>query len=271
MTMKRFLNAQTMIGLALAALVLLLTVSVLGSASKKMIVYTAKSDIAARKQIDAASLEMTSMNPADVPVGSLLNSALIIGHYTLGPVFTGQTFVTGNVTSTENGSADVLTQGMTGDERAFSISAQVGQALAGRLTPGDQVDVVAVLTGGGGSSNAEAITLISNATVLDINLSASQIEAAGSTSSSTKATNPATSSSPPVTVPGIYTLALTATQVETLALAESNGTLYLSLDPQAGSTPASGGPVTLNQLGTGSTSPGPTVSVPSIIANPAGG
>lgn len=253
--MPRRLNIAILAGLILAVVAAGIVVGILRSANKTVPVYVAVTTISPRKQITPTAVAVAHMKPTDVPQGSISNEAAIVGHYALSTIFPGQTFLP-QALATSSNEAAVITTGLGPGERAFAIQANVAQALAGRIQPYDRVDIICVYStgaAGGGSSQQQASTIIQQATVLDINLSASSIEAKASTS--TSSTNPSNAASTKVTVPGIYTVALTPAQVQKVALAESIGTLYLALDPVGHVQPYSGGTSNPSSLSTTTLAP----------------
>lgn len=254
--MRRRLNLAVVAGLVLAVVAAGLVVGVLRSANTTVRVWVAVTTIAPRKQIPASAVAADEMKPADVPAGSITTRSAIVGHYALSTIFPGQTFLP-QALATSSNEAAVITNGLGPGERAFALQANVAEALAGRIQPYDRVDIVCVYApggGGGGSSADQASTIIQQATVLGINLSASAIASQAQTTSATS-TNPSNSASQRVTVPGIYTVALTPAQVQEVALAETVGTLFLSLDPVGKVQRYAGTPSSPTSLGTTSMAP----------------
>ena len=252
-------------GIVLAVIAAALIVVGLKDANRTETIWVADTYIPARKLITKTVVAKESVSPSSVPTDSILAYDDIVGRYTLESIYPGQTFVVGAVANNLN-ETGVLTDGLGPNDRAFAISANVAQALAGRIVPGDKVDVVAVVTdsassGALGANSASsavsaaqgpvATTVVQQATVLDVSLAASTIQSAGSTG----APNPAAVAEKGATVPGIYTLALTEKQVEEVALAEGVGTLYLALDPVSGASTYTGGAVGISALGSTSIAP----------------
>ncbi|MDA8315329.1 MAG: Flp pilus assembly protein CpaB [Actinomycetota bacterium] len=251
-------------GIVLAVVAAALIVVGLKDANRTETIWVADTYVPARKLITKTVVAKESVSPSSVPPDSILAYGDIVGRYTLESIYPGQTFVVGAVANNLN-ETGVLTDGLGPGDRAFAISANVAQALAGRIVPGDKVDVVAVVTDSSSSgaittnsspsaSAAQgpvATTVVQQATVLDVSLAASTIQSAGSTG----APNPAAVAEKGATVPGIYTLALTEKQVEEVALAEGVGTLYLALDPVSGASTYTGGPVGMAALGATSIAP----------------
>jgi Flp pilus assembly protein CpaB len=272
----RKINLALVVGIVLAVLSGVIVIKVISQANRTVTVYVANQTLSARKQILPAYISVAHLRPEDVPPGTVTKYSDIVGHYTLTTIFADQTFVSGALASSVNPQA-VVTNGLTPDERAFAVQADVAQALAGRIQSGDHVDIVVVVnasgspggsSGGGGAVSPAgqfAQTILTQVDVLAVEPSASVIEAAANSSSGT---NPAQVAQK-VTVPGIYTLALTPDEVQELALAENVGTLYLSLDPYGTVSPYSGVPTQIDSLSTTQQAPPvPSSNQPSNGGNP---
>lgn len=272
----RKVNIGVPAGALLAVLAVIMTLVIIGNSDKTVSVFVANRYIAATKQITLADVSKVSLRPADVPPGSLNNINEIVGRYALSPIYTDQTFIAQSLATTSNEQA-VVTSGLQPNDRAFAVQADVAQALAGRIQTGDYVDIVAVVNASGvpaqsssGSTSAStpiagqfSETLIQHAYVIDIDLPASAIESQANNTSTVN--NPSQVAGGRITVPGIYILALTTSQVQEVALAENIGTLYLSLDPVGNFTPATGQPTDPQQLQ--SSGIGPCVQTAGIVCN----
>lgn len=246
------LNITTILGLVLAAATFVLALGFLGTKDQTVTVYTASQDIAPKKAITADMVVSSSVATGAVPPGALLTPDAIVGRFTTDAVYQGEVFTDRRVSEQTTSSVDILTAQLGPDARLISISADVGAAVAGRIKTGDSVDVIAVVSdnalstgvaGVGVPRGAFAQTIIQQAVVIDVNLPQDALRQAASDTG----TNQAESGSAPV-IPGIYTLAVTGKQAELLALADQNGTLYLTLTPTKTSVPVVGNPTTMDNL-----------------------
>lgn len=265
--MLRKLNISTVVGLVLGLIALVAVFSVLRKSSNTETVYIARSYVPARQIITTADLTTATMSPADVPAGTLFGYSEIVGHYATSPVFPGQTFLAAALGSSNT--AQALVAGLAPDERAFAVAANVDQAIAGQIAPGDEVDVVVAQGGSNGGSIAGApaspkvSTIIQHVSVLAVNTSQGTIAQPTNATSSGAAASAANSGSN--TAPGIYTLALTPSEVQQVTLAETVGTIYLSLDPVRHPSVYSGGASGMAALN-GSKLLGPTVPSAALAA-----
>lgn len=224
--MRKKLNLVTIVGLVLGLVAVVLVFRALKSSSSTEDVYVASSYIAPRSLITASDVREVAMATADVPAGTVGVYNDIVGHYAAAAIFPDQTFLDAALGT--SGTAEALVAGLSPNERAFAVAANIDQALAGQIAPGDEVDVLVAENGqsGVGSGSARVSTIIQHVTVLTVNTTSGTV--AQPTNSSAGVT---AASSGNDTTPGIYTLALTPAQVETVTLAETVGTIYLALDP----------------------------------------
>ena len=230
--MKR-VNLMTIVGVILALFAAIGTYSVMKkhSATEQVVVVT--SYIPPHSQVTQQMVAAQAIPTSAVPAGAVLPSEPVIGHYTTAAIYPGQVMVQGDLASTKAGGSAGLLGELSANDRAFSVEVAEASSAAGDIVPGDQVDVIAVAgnsgSGASGASNVNsATTVVQHVTVLG---STTATAANAGASSSTPASSSSSSPPPATSSSAVYTLALTPTQVQLVALAEASGTLYLSLDP----------------------------------------
>jgi len=240
--MKRRLHPLLIVGIVCGLIAFIATFALLDHPTPKTEVVVAAAALPARTVLSSSDLRVTSVPTSVVPPDALSPYKPVVGDVLVAPVWPGEILLGEQVQ--QGGAQAALSAVLAPGDRAFAVEANVAQALAGQIAPGDKVDVVAVTKSTGSSSGSaqseQAVTIVQHVTVLAISASsgavtkptnapviakqagAASIVGSGPTSTSTS------SQAPP---PAIYTLALTPAQVQEVALAETLGKLYLSLDP----------------------------------------
>lgn len=130
--------------------------------------------------------------------------------------------------------------------RLLSIRAMPSVSAAGLIRPGDRVDVYAV-----DSQTGLAGLVLSDVPVVSVGPVEDQLNALADTTGEPGSTQSRSELMPGDPVPGVYVVAVNATDVSRLVAADGNGTLYLALRPPGSGTEA-GGPVDLQAVLCGS-------------------
>jgi Flp pilus assembly protein CpaB len=264
--MKRSMNLMTVVGVVLAVVAGIAIYVVLGRHAATQQVLVATTTIPQYSAITSADVALATEQAADVPPNTLFAPSQAVGRFATTTLYPGQVLIAQAVATSNAGGSSGLLAALGPNVRAYSISANVADAIAGNIAVGDKVDVIATLSssgGGGGlsggsSNSGGAITVVQHVTVLSVATSSGSVVAsnpgaapsAASSSSSTQNQQPA----------AIYTLALTPAQVQLVALASQSGTLSLALDPVSGATTYTSGPVLPLALN-GAPSIGPSVKL----------
>ena len=254
--MRNRMNIMVVVGLVLALAVGVGVYKALQRHTATVMVVVAKEYIPHYAKITPQMVTVASAPPAAVPPGGLADAGLVVGHYAAATIFPGQIVVAAAVASQASGGSAGLLAALSPNIRAFSVQATVPNAVAGQVAPGDLVDVVSVL-GSSGTSNSSsaasgAVTVVQHVTVLAVSPPTGGPIVTSSKSSSTAAAGAQGSQSG-----NVYTLALTPSQVQLVALAENSGTLFLSLDPSHGATTFSGTPTQPAAFGSAQVGPTP--------------
>jgi pilus assembly protein CpaB len=177
-------------------------------------------DIAAGASLTPAEFVQRRLPVADVPPGSLSSPAAVAGAVARQALWAGEPVVAGMLyaSAAQATLAAQLPQGM----RAVDLPVSASSGVGGLLSPGDRVDVVAVVNS---ASPARAVVLLSDVPVLAV---------VGGSAGSAQAGGQVTS--------GTYTsvvLEVTPRQAAALALAQTSGPLSLALrNPSDGGSPA---------------------------------
>lgn len=266
--MKTGVNLMTVVGLVLSLIAGIAVYEVLGHHAPTSQVVVATTTIPQFASISASDVVLVNETSSDVPPNAIGGMGQAVGHFATTTIFPGQILVGGAVAVTAAGGSSGLLAALGPNVRAYSVSASVADAIAGNIAVGDQVDIIVTTGGASGNGNAlggsgpSASIVVQHVTVLAVATSSGSAIASGA--SNTVAPSSTSSSSSSQQEAAIYTLALTPTQVETVALAQASGALSLALDPPSASL-YGGGPATGTSL-PGSAAIGPPVQLPAVAA-----
>lgn len=265
--MKRSMNLMTVVGVVLAVVAGIAIYVVLGRHAATQQVLVATTTIPQYSAITSADVALATEQAADVPPNTLFAPSQAVGRFATTTLYPGQVLIAQAVATSNAGGSSGLLAALGPNVRAYSISANVADAIAGNIAVGDKVDVIATLSssgGGGGlsggsSSSGGAITVVQHVTVLSVATSSGSVVASnpGAAPSAASSSSTSTQNQQPA---AIYTLALTPAQVQLVALASQSGTLSLALDPVSGATTYTSGPVLPLALN-GAPSIGPSVNL----------
>lgn len=234
------------VGVVLAVLTAVgVLVALAGRTVKTQMVPIATTIIPARTQITASEVKLYSLPVSAIPPGTVLSKPAVVGSYARHTVLPGQTFqLTGALQSRAS-----LTYGVAAGDRVFGLPLADTAAVGGQVTPGSEIDIIAVAASNaassglpGGSSSQTATTVLQHVAVLSVQGGTPQTQATSSAAAGTTTQSSQTSNSGASKT--VYDIAVTPTQAQTLALALTNGdTIYISLDPIP-STPVTLAPTT---------------------------
>lgn len=127
-----------------------------------------------------------------------------------------------------------LAQPLTSDERLVSVQASVANAVAGKIVPGDHVDIVA--TAGDVSG-----LVLTDVPVVSVTVSENQYQAVAEQQTGDAKNVKPDQLLPGTPVPGIYVLRVKATDAAKLVTVNAGGQLSMVYRPaEAGASPASG-------------------------------
>jgi len=246
--MKRRLHPLLIVGIVCGLIAFIATFALLDHPTPKTEVVVAAAALPARTVLSSSDLRVTSVPTSVVPPDALSPYKPVVGDVLAAPVWPGEILLDEQVQ--QGGAQAALSAVLAPGDRAFAVEANVAQALAGQIAPGDKVDVVAVTKSTGSSSDSaqseQAVTIVQHVVVLAISASSGAVTKPTNAPVVAKqpgavsivgSSSPSTSTQAPA--PAIYTLALTPEQVQEVALAETLGKLYLSLDPNNPTTFAS--------------------------------
>jgi Flp pilus assembly protein CpaB len=234
------------VGVVLAVLTAVgVLVALAGRTVKTQMAPIATTIIPARTQITASEVKLYSLPVSAIPPGTVLSKPAVVGSYARHTVLPGQTFQRVALQSRAS-----LTYGVAAGDRVFGLPLADTAAVGGQVTPGSEIDIIAVAASNaassglpGGSSSQAATTVLQHVAVLSVQGGTPQAQTtstaptAGTTTQSSQTSNSSTSKT-------VYDIAVTPTQAQTLALALTNGdTIYISLDPIP-STPVTLAPTT---------------------------
>lgn len=244
--MKNKLNGWLIGGIVAGLIAFIALFNVLSSATKTEAMVVAAQKIAPDMQITPAMLKVVYTRPSDVPSNVTTSEQAVVGRYSMHSILSGDPILSGDLASTLSAAGGSLTAALGPSDRAMAVEASVSQALAGNLSPGAVVDVIEVTNPSSNASGSvsqvppSASYVATKVHVLAVSPSSSALANA---STNTTITGSTSSSKPTSFVPGIYTLDVTSSEAEALALAQVDGTLYLVLDPP-GALPAPSGTFT---------------------------
>jgi pilus assembly protein CpaB len=157
----------------------------------------------------------TSILAKDLSTGALTNAAALQGEVALQNILPGQQLTAADFAPSTSGVVGQLTPG----QRALSVAVDAQHGLVGEVEPGDHVDVYGAFNGSGGSSSSSGTLvklLIPNALVLKTPDGSSGVGGGQS---------------------GTVVLAVSNSQVGTLAFAAEDGKVWLALRPGGASNP----------------------------------
>ncbi|HVB09422.1 MAG TPA: RcpC/CpaB family pilus assembly protein [Bacillota bacterium] len=209
-----------LMGVMVAALAAWWTWSVQESAHRTVDALVATQDVAPLQAILPADVRVVPVPIQAVPADALRDGSSVVGHYVRFGLLRGQVVRSANLTATQAGASQAdaqLTSASAGstDLRAVAIALQAVTGLD-LPTPGDHVDLMAVVKGQG---QVQARVIASDVLVLDR-------LAVGSSGNAPQALGAAQTLQQ-----GALVLALTIPQAQQAALAEAMGQVEVMLDP----------------------------------------
>lgn len=175
-------------------------------------------DLGARVRIVAADIELREVPTAGVHALALRNVDEIVGQFTVSFTATGEQFLPHDLTSDTLGGG--LAQLVPVGARAISFAISNATAAGGLVSPGDQIDVIAIFTEDAAGRDGTAI-VAQNVEVLAI----SQVVLGDAV----EPTREAASSGSPQSVSATVTVAVSLEDAQRISLAESFGDLRVFL------------------------------------------
>lgn len=171
-------------------------------------------DLIAQQQL----YKPTQVLAKNLATGALTNAAALQGEVAVQTILPGQQLTAADFAASTSGVVGQLTPG----QRALSIALDAEHGLVGEVEPGDHVDVYGDFNGNGngssGSSSGSVVKLlIPNALVLKVPTPSAGVGGGGTS--------------------GTVVLAVTDSQVGTLAYAAENGKVWLALRPGGAKNP----------------------------------
>ncbi len=233
---------------ALAAVLIFVALSNFGSSGSSdslgaiVNVVVSSQDIKAGTKITSDMLDIATISSRSQLQGAISDRAAVTGLTTRYPFQKGEQFTTAKLGQTEKdqGFVGVIPAG----KRAISIPVTEITSVGGLILAGNHIDITAVLTKGTGTSAvSEASTLLQDVEVLSVaqtaQKSTARLDANGNpiTDGSISTAPDNTTAKPSAKS---ITVAVTPEQVATIALAEEQGKIYLSLRPPGDSGEVAG-------------------------------
>ena len=184
-------------------------------------VVVASQDIAAGTTITAEMLKIAPIQPEELLDGTYTQVAPLVGVIAPEAIAAG-----GQVTASKLGLAEDAKSGLSlivpAGKRAISVAVTQQVGVGGLVQTGDKVDVIAVYGG-------KAVTLFQNVEVLAVDQVTRQSAAATTSDEETLARTQDPQDPEPQPQAATATLALTPGQAQMVALAQQDGTVWLSL------------------------------------------
>jgi pilus assembly protein CpaB len=203
-------------------------------------VVVAAQDIPAGTRLTDGMLRIAPVAPGTLLQGTYTEVSPLVGYVARYPLSAGEQIAPAKI-GLEGEDEDALSQIIPPGLRAFSASVTEVSGVGGLLLPGDWVDVIAVYDPAeqGSSNSKHSVTLFQNVEVLavaqvteeplppaQVNESEAEGETAGEQSLAQRPED-----AEPQPEASTVTLALTPDQAQLLALAQEEGTVWLSLRP----------------------------------------
>src|SRR3990172_173165 len=199
-------------------------------------VVVAESDIAAGTEITADMVKVIEVPNSLLVRDAFTSTQLVVGEAARYPIAAGEQVTRARVgPNTEgDGLAFVVPAGMP----AIAVSVDEITGVGGLILPGDRADVIAVIGDQAGANNPDrVVTVLQDVEVLAVAQSAQEpVPAANEEAAAQAETDGAATTSgqlpenaEPQPSARTVTLALTPEQVQLLALAQEEGSIYLSL------------------------------------------
>lgn len=245
--MKRKINVPLIAGVALAVLAAIGILIGLNNHTPTYPVVVAKSTISARQVITPNEVEIYMLPASAIPPDGITSLSGVVGKWTLHTVERGSI-----VQGSEVENASTVTYGLSPSERVFTISATPATGAAGEIVQGDKVDIIAVSSPNGQSTTPpSATTVLQHVTVLKVS-TVSGTPPQPTTSSTSGISTTSTSQSSGSVPTWLYSVAVSLSQAEELALIQGMGdTIYLALDPIVSTTQTVQPTLTINSGGIG--------------------
>jgi Flp pilus assembly protein CpaB len=136
------------------------------SATQRVLVIVAATDLAPGRAISAADIEGRALPPDAVPPGAITDGAAALGRYPRAPVWKGQ-LVLASALAASPAAFDAGIALPTG-YRAVAIPVSASQAVGGAILPGARVDVIAVPVQGRAPTSRATELVASAALVVDV-------------------------------------------------------------------------------------------------------
>ena len=200
------------------------------AASETLSIVVAARPIPARTRLTAAMLQTRSLPTSQVPEGTFLVPAEMVGRITVQDLPVGTALTKEALASP--GAAAGLAFALPPSQRAVTIALESADGIDSFACPGDHIDIL--VTDEPGTRPAETRTVLQNVVLLAVG-------------NQTTAQKQADASAPPAGGTARVTVAVSPVQAEALVLAAARGKIHLSLrsasDNEAAALPALQSPV----------------------------
>jgi len=238
-TTKRLVDRQILIAAGFALIVLIGGFFVVTSMNSGTYVVVAKQPINAGTVLTPDLVQAIKLPPDAIVDGAITSNSADGAVQTATQDFSGGNIITnqlipqnGQLSTNTFGPGLALATQLPAGERLVSTSAKVANSVAGKLKPGDRVDVVATVDGTTG-------IIARNVPVVAYTASESQINQAANQQSGSDKNKSPDSLLPGEPIPGIYVLQVpTADAIKIVAARETGDINLLYLGPNATDAPA---------------------------------
>jgi len=208
--------------IVMAVLVAASMFALLSSVASTSTYYVLNQDVPARTQISPDMMTAVVTSEGGQP-----RNAATLADVQTGKVFSKFALNTGDVVSMSNsGPLTAINVGVPDSYVITSFSVEAQNAVAGRVTRGDYIDIIAVTTSTNGDERSKYI--LRNVLVLDVNSDLTQVSA--TTADSSTGATASDSAAARGGIPSLYTVGLPPVDAARLALA-ANDTLFIVLSP----------------------------------------
>jgi pilus assembly protein CpaB len=212
-----------------------------GSVAATAPVVVASRDVPANTRLTADMLDVRSLPVEAVVDGGYATTDALVGRATRFPLVKGEQLAPSKVALDAVEDEDDLARVLPTGKRGFAVEVTETTGVGGLLLPGNAVDVIAVF-GGGIAGIDKAVTILQDIEVLSVAQEAQEPVPAVADASEDGATGEGAATAEAVygrrpddaeLQPGArtVTLAVTPSEAQLLAIAQTNGTLWLSLRP----------------------------------------
>jgi Flp pilus assembly protein CpaB len=133
--MKHRLHPLTIIGIVLGLIAFIGALALLNHPTPKTDVVVAATALPARTVLSSSDLRVTAVPTSVVPPDALSPDKPVVGDVLVAPVWPGEILVGEQVQ--QGGARAALSAVLAPGDRAFAVEANVAQALAGQIAPGD--------------------------------------------------------------------------------------------------------------------------------------